>query len=768
MDLPTGSLHSLTAMMSVAAGHHEAGRLAEAEAIYRQVLALEPDHAEALHSLGILATQVGQPSVAAELFHRSVLINPQQADAWTNLGNAWQACGRLEEGIQAHRHAIALRPNFALGWNNLGASLHREQRLEEAIEAFKAAVNADPLYAAAWSNLGQCLKTVGLPAEAIAAHRTALEISPTCASFHHNLADAFAANGQVEESISAYREALRLDSRLFKTWNALGNTLFAGGKVQAAIDCYRQAAHANPNFAAAFSNLGHALWRAGSADEAVATCQEAIRLDPSDAAAHNNLGCIFCDLRRIDEAIRCCEEAARLDPSLATAQNNLGDCLLIAGLAEEASSYFRKAVDLGFSPGAQSNLVYAAHFSPKSDSAALLEEGRLWDRCHGQSLKPSTRRVAARTSTGRRLRIGYVSPYFRRHVVGQNLRPLLRGHDHSRFEIFCYSYTTAPDALTEELRASSDHWRDIREMSDARAAELIQADEIDILVDLTMHMSWNRLPIFARQPAPIQVCYLAYCSTTGLEAMDFRVSDPYFDPPGSDLSVYSEETVRLPRTYWCYEPLVDNNTVPGAPSPAEARDFVTFGCLNNLAKVSNPALNLWGEILCALPTARLLLHAPEGSCRSRIWDHLAQCGVDHSRVSFVGMQPAAEYMATWRRIDIGLDPFPYAGGITTCDALWMGTPVVTLTGKTAVGRGGCSILSNIGLPELIAADERQYLEIAVGLAHDPKRRATLRGSLRERIERSPLRDPDGFARDVEEAFRMMWKMKVGTFRVLTD
>ncbi len=308
--------------------------------------------------------------------------------------------------------------------------------------------------------------------------------------------------------------------------------------------------------------------------------------------------------------------------------------------------------------------------------------------------------------------------------------------------------------LPQQFRALADSWRDIAATGDEAVAETIRADRIDILVDLALHLAHNRLPLFARKPAPVQVTYLGYCGTTGLEAIDYRLSDPYLDPPGSDLTCYREQTIRQPRSYWCYQP--SGPTPEISPLPAESAGFVTFGCLNNFAKVSPVSADLWAEILRAMPQSRLLLQAPAGSCREEVGRRFERRGVSPERLEFVGAQPWDQYIRCVQRIDIALDPFPYGGGITTCDALWMGAPVVTLSGRTAVGRGGRSILSNIGLPELIAESPEQYAEIAVSLAGDLPRLSALRSSLRDRIESSPLRDAKGCARDIEAAYRQMW------------
>jgi predicted O-linked N-acetylglucosamine transferase (SPINDLY family) len=290
-------------------------------------------------------------------------------------------------------------------------------------------------------------------------------------------------------------------------------------------------------------------------------------------------------------------------------------------------------------------------------------------------------------------------------------------------------------------------------VSDAQAADLIRQDEIDILVDLSMHTSGNRLLTFAYKPAPVQVTYLAYAGSSGLTTMDYRLSDPYLDPPGGDESAYSERTVRLPETYWCYLPVDD---LPPARLPTADKDLVIFGCLNNFCKVNEPLLALWARLLASVPQSQLLLHAGEGAHRRRVVDYLHERGVDEQRISFVERLPVKRYFERYQCIDIALDTFPYAGGTTTCDALWMGVPVVSLAGTSAVGRVGVSVLSNLGLPELVAHAPDQYVQIALGLANDLPRLKELRSTLRPRMEASPLMDAPRFARNIEAAYRAMW------------
>jgi predicted O-linked N-acetylglucosamine transferase (SPINDLY family) len=333
--------------------------------------------------------------------------------------------------------------------------------------------------------------------------------------------------------------------------------------------------------------------------------------------------------------------------------------------------------------------------------------------------------------------------------------PLLASHDHRQFEIFCYASVHLPDAITDRCRAQADVWREVRRLSDEEVAEAVRADQIDILVDLTMHMANNRLLVFARKPAPVQVTYLAYCGTTGLRTMDYRLTDPYLDPPGQDEQFYSEQSVYLSETYWCYQPVEE--TPPVGPLPVLQAGRITFGCLNNFCKVTSPTVAAWTRLLQAVPESRLFLHAYAGSHRGQLLDSLTGHDISPDRVTFSGMVPTADYLRLYGQIDVALDPFPYGGGTTTCDALWMGAPVVSVAGRTAMGRAGLSILSNVGLPELVARDEKQYVRIAGELAADLPRLSELRATLRDRMRRSPLMDAPRFARNIEAAYRTMWQ-----------
>jgi protein O-GlcNAc transferase len=354
-------------------------------------------------------------------------------------------------------------------------------------------------------------------------------------------------------------------------------------------------------------------------------------------------------------------------------------------------------------------------------------------------------------SPDRRLRVGYVSPDFREHPVARFVLPLFREHDRREVEVFAYSDVATPDPVTRLVRRHVDTWRDVAGLADEQLAELVRADGIDILVDLAAHSGHNRLLMFARKPAPVQATYLAYCSTTGVAAIDYRVTDRFLDPPG-EWNGYTEASIYLPHCYWCY------SAPPQGRPPTERRAGPrTFGCLNNFAKVSDVTLRLWTQLLQRVPHAQLLVYARADAHRHRVREALREAGLNDSRAAFVGYQSLADYLDTYRLVDVALDTYPYGGGTTTCDALWMGVPVVSLAGRTAVSRAGSTLLSHVGLEHLVARSEQQYVERAADLIHDADGLGALRRELRARLESSPIMDAPQFARDLEAAYRNVWR-----------
>ena len=431
------------------------------------------------------------------------------------------------------------------------------------------------------------------------------------------------------------------------------------------------------------------------------------------------------------------------------------------GQVEEAIECYRKALELDPDyAGARGNLIYTLLFHPDYDMPKLYEETVQWDVHHGRRDAVFPAHVNER-APGRRLRIGYVSADFRGHVIGLNMLPLLERHDRSAVEIYCYSSAEKGDAMTERFRQEADVWRDICELNDEKAAELIRADRIDILVDLALHLAGNRLGIFTLKPAPVQMTFAGYPGTTGLHAIDYRLTDPYLDPPGATPGTglfdayYAEKSLRLRDSFWCFHPLTQEP--PVAPLPVQERGYITFGNLNNLCKNNDYTLGLWAQVMHAVPRSRVTILSTLGTHRDRMVRTLEQAGIGAERVSFVLPRPRAKYLELYHDIDIGLDSFPYNGHSTSLDSCWMGVPVVTYVGPTVAGRAGWSQLSNLKLTELAGRTPEEFVKIAADLADNLEQLAWIRATLRQRMMDSPLMDATGFAQSIEGAYRQAWE-----------
>ena len=502
--------------------------------------------------------------------------------------------------------------------------------------------------------------------------------------------------------------------------------------------------------------------QAGRLPQAETAFRQILALDPRSAEAHNDLGLVLTKQQRLEDAREHFALALALRPQSPEANDNLARALKNLGRIDEAIPFYRRAT--GLLPGdakLHSKLIFALQYQPGLDPAVLAREFQAWHERHAAPLQRAAPPHRNDPDPERRLKVGYVSADFRQHPVSFFLYPLWRAHDARQVEVYAYASVQRPDAVTAGLKTLAAVWRDVGALSDEALAAQIRADGIDLLIDLSMHIASNRLPVFARRPAPVQVSWLAYAGTAGLPAIDYRLSDAYMDPPpAGSPALPGGEPVRLPDAWCCYHPLAETPAVADLPAlRTPDRPAVTFGCLNQFAKVNPAVLRLWGRVLAAVPGSRLLLHAPgEETVHRRVRAILAESGgVDGSRIDFVPPQTRPDYLRTYGRIDLGLDPFPFNGMTTTCEALWMGVPVLTTPGQTPGARVGGSLLSAVGLGELVARSEEELVGIAAALAHDLPRLARLRATLRARMQASPLMDGPRFARHAEAAYRAVWR-----------
>lgn len=542
-----------------------------------------------------------------------------------------------------------------------------------------------------------------------------------------------------------------------------GAILQGKGLIDAAIVHYQKALELDPNHAIALYNLASVYHKKGQLERAMINYQKSLRLHPNSYAC-NNLGVILQERGELNEAITFYKNALKLDPKYDNAYANLGSALLETGQLDEAESCCRTANQQNpdnLVP--HENLLNIMLYRSQYDAQTVFFEHLNFAKKFADPLSLAVSPYTNERTPSRRLKIGYISPDFRKHSVAYFIEPILASHNKDHFEVFCYSDVIKRDEVTWRLRGYAEHWEDISGLPDGRAAELISKDGVDILVDLAGHTAHNRLLVFARKPAPVQVSWIGYPATTGLSAMDYKIVDGYTDPPGPTERLYTEKLIHLPQSFLCYLPDKDSPRVESLP--ALKAGYITFVSFNNFIKVSSEVILLWAKILRAIPKSRLVMKAKSLSDK-KVCNHVinmfAKEGISTERIKLLPQKPSTkEHLSLYNKADIGLDTFPYNGATTTCEALWMGVPVITLAGKTHASRVGTSLLSNVGIPEFIAKTYDEYLSVAVNLAGDLKRLQTLHESLRDMMERSPLTDAKKFIINLETSYRSIWEKWCG-------
>jgi predicted O-linked N-acetylglucosamine transferase (SPINDLY family) len=633
--------------------------------------------------------------------------------------------GNLEQAKKIFSEILQVEPNNICALHFLGLLYYRLKRYDLSLSLIKKAIEYEPNYVDAYNNLGVILSDVG----------------------------------QYDEAIECYQQAIRVNTNSFFAHYNLGNILREKGHFDKAITCYSKAIELNPTFAEAHCNLGYSLQQKGNLDHAISCYRKAIELNPNFSEAHCNLATVLQNMGLFDEAVNHYRHAIDLNPNSPVAVNNLGNALAEQGKLNEAASCYRLALQLNpsFSP-AYSNLLFSLLHNDQFDTASIFSEHLQFAENYEKPLFHHTIPHTNKCSDDRKLRIGYLSPDFKRHSVAYFIEPVLKAHNKNNFEIFCYSNSPVQDDVTKRMKRYTDQWRDIVHMNDEQAAALIKNDGIDILVDLAGHTSNNRILLFARKSAPIQINWIGYPASTGLSSIDYRLVDCYTDPPGMTEQFHTEKLIRLPEIFLCYLPDCDSPEINVIP--ALEAGCITFGSFNKFSKISSKSFLLWTAILNKIPNSHLILKSialSDSSTRNYALDKFAEGGIEKNRIKLYSWLPSIrEHLELYNRIDIGLDTFPYNGTTTTCEAMWMGVPVITLAGKSHASRVGVSLLSNLGLPELIATTPEEYVAKAIDLARDLEKLQSLRKCLRDMMSRSPLTDAKKFTHHLEEAYRRMW------------
>jgi predicted O-linked N-acetylglucosamine transferase (SPINDLY family) len=738
---------------------HQQGRLQEAEVRYAAILASEPGNLAARYHQGLVRLQRGDLDGGTVILRQLLKRAPEHVEAHFNLGRALLERGKEEKALTHFKRTVALAPNVAEAYFYLGLTLVRLHRQAESLAAFEKAIELRPDLAEAHLNLGNVLNELGRFEPAIAYFERALALKPKFAEAFNGLGNCLRSLARLREADTCFRKAIALKPEYAEPHQGLGMALNDLGRYDEACSHFKQAIVLRPDFVFAFTGWGHALHEMGQINAARACWEKAIELEPKDAAAHAGLGNEFSAANEHTKALASFKRALRLDDKNVTALHGLGGEMFSWGGYAEGLAYLEKAVALvpeNFM--CRSGLLFNLHYHPRLSAVELASRHRAVGEDFEATFKSRWIGHGNLPDPVRPLRVGFVSGDFRRHPVGYFMADLIPNLKLAGLELYAYANQWKNDDLTERIKPQFAAWRECRVLSDDAMAEQIRADGVDVLVDLSGHSAGTRLLAFARKPAPVQVTYLGYPDTTGLTAIDYILGDPRMFPAGEE-NLYAEKPWCLPDTSLCFTP--PDLPVEVGPLPALDNGFVTFGCLNKAEKASNEAVTeIWAGILHAVPGSRLLLQNKtysDAGIAALVYSRFAEQGIEADRLELVGKLSWREHLEAYNRVDIALDPFPYNGTTTSVEGLWMGVPLLGLKGDRLVAHMGESILHTMGMTEWIAADKAEYVTKAVAFAANLPALAGVRAGLRQRLLGSPICDAPRFARNLEEAFRGMWR-----------
>jgi len=736
------------------------GDAAGALAAYKQVVKFKPDSAATHYNIGNAHLRLENAREAVAACRQAIALKPDFADAHVSLGIALGKLGEHHEAINSYRRASESRPDSAELHHTLGLVMMESGQTEEAIASFDTALALNADDAQAHHSRGIALQDLGRFDEAISSYRRALEIHPDLMEAHSNLGSALKELGKLDEAIACYDRALKINAASVETHRNLGLVFQERGELEQAMTCYHRALEIRTDYAPGHNSVGALLGQLGQHEKALEHFQRAIKSDPGNADGHFNLGVTLATIDQPHAAIASFQRALSIRPDHADSYVGLANALKDLGQFEQALDSVRRALELDPECAlAHNNLLFIHNYLADQPAALLLGDARRFGDMAAKLAPPYTEWPNP-LDAERCLRVGFVSGDLRDHPVGYFLESVLAAlssQTSGRIELFAYPNHSDGDITSQRLKAHCKGWHVVQHLSDDVFARLIRDDGIDILIDLSGHTAHNRLPVFARKPAPVQATWLGYFATTGVAAIDYLIADHWALPPEQEAH-FSEQIWRLPETRLCFTPPATDIAV--GPLPALANGHVTFGSFNNLSKMNDAVVALWAQVLNAVPHSRLFLkyqQLGEVSVRQSTSERFAVHGIAADRLIFEGYVPRANYLAAYQRVDIALDPFPFPGGTTTVEALWMGIPVLTLAGERFLSRQGVGLLMNAGLPEWVAADPHDYVARAVAHAGDLQRLASLRRGLRKQVLDSPVFDAPRFARHFETALRNMWR-----------
>lgn len=778
---------SITKQLQIALKYQQNNRLTEAENICHKILKKAPKSPDALHLLGVLAIKKAQFSQATSLIKRAISHRPGRADYYHNLAISLENSKIIDEAISCYRRALSIEPRMLASQYNLAVLLHKSGQHSEAINCYSEILKHNSTDVNSLINLGSLYLQQERLTEAFELYEKLASIQPKNQISLHKMGSILLKMGRAKSAIPFLEQTVELRPDSAEALNDLGNAYRETKKYSSALSCIEKAEKHIPHHAEILNSKGLIYLDQRNLQKAKHYFTKALSYNPNHTASLNNLGLAYMDLGDMKEAVKHFQGALKIDATFIQAANNLGICLRNSGHLKQAFDLYNKAIviapqnaelhinysnvlsnqgqlqkaiaacrkALNLNPKLstyRSNLLFMLNNDPTITNEEMWLEAQTWDLRHGnqQNTLPSIPSDYQK----RVLKIGYVSPDFRTHSVSFFFLSLLTSHSPQKVETFCYAEVMTPDEITEEIKEKAGTYRSTVGLTDDEIVTLIKKDEIDILVDLAGHTANNRLPVFAARPAPIQISWLGYPNTTGMQAIDYRLTDDIADPPGSG-KYYSEKLIRLPGGFLCYRPPVATPKAISIP-PSLDKQYLTFGSFNNITKLTPQTINVWCEILRLVKGSRLILKSLQLNdevTKNRLYEMFNNNGIPSDRIDMLGKTPTiGEHLKLYNQVDVCLDPFLYNGTTTTLEALWMGVPVITLSGDRHAARVGNSILSHIGLSELIAENTEEYIAICQNLASDFDRLRFFRKNIRNLLSKSSLCDDIGFAQKIENFY----------------
>lgn len=753
MDSPRDAINQALAL-------HSQGRFDDAISLYRQILQSQPDNTTVAANLASALVRTGRLEEGLNLYRELIRRDSQQPELWFNYANALSRAGQSSDAQQAFKQAIEIQPNFFPAALNLANLVRDQAKPKEATELYRKAIALNPQHPRPRINLARLLRTQKQYEDAQTLLHQSLQVVPDSIELLYEQAILGYEAGNSDIACDAAQRLLNLEPKYGNAYTLIGLIEYERGNVDSAVRWWNKLIRLEPKNPEPHINLGTLRQKEKQHEQAVGHFRAAVRCAPDDLGANLKLGLILSTTGHVTEAMQIGQRLLKQHPDRPEGYSLLANGLHEQGRCEEARAAFDKALATNADDTTLiGNALFSSLYSDTlSDQDVLDIHRKLSQRLHQIATRhhqPAPIKARVRNADSR-IRVGYLSPDLLMHPVGYFIEPILSHHNRTDFEVICYSDNGSVDQLTKRLTSLDLKWHECSTWSDLRLEEQIRSDELDILIDLSGHTAKNRSMVLARKPAPVLATYLGYPGKTERPANDWLIADHHLCPVDQPIDTH-EKIARLPGCFLCYQPQQDTPDV--ASPPFEKNGYITFGSFNHLAKLTDSTVRLWSRILDAVPYSRLVLKAlplADEATRRLTRQRFADCGIDPQRVDpLPPTVPLSAFLAQYSRIDIGLDTVPYNGGTTTCDALWMGVPVLTLPGGRFSSRMGYSVLKTVGLEEYIAINENDYVRIASETAGNTARLRDLRTSLRDRLSQSPLCDAAAFSRGMDGILRTM-------------